>query len=173
MIGIFDSGVGGLTVYKEIAKALPNEDIIYLGDTKQFPYGNKSKVVKEQIDIIKGMKSIGYFTGKQDAIVAVTLKSGGGGASLSPVNIAHILPLGYQKEAKFYVPKYNVAKNIMDDWNLRTTIHWQPDIVFKDGKAEVIFYTSGVSANYSIVVEGVMQGGHILREVKELHVREN
>ena len=127
----------------------------------------------QQIDIIKGMKCIGYFTGKQDAIIAVTLKSGGVGASWSPVNIAHILPLGYQKEAKFYVPKYNVAKNRMDDWNLRTTIHWQPDIVFKDGKAEVIFYTSGVSANYSIVVEGVMQGGHILREVKELHVREN
>lgn len=43
MIGIFDSGVGGLTVFKEIAQTLPNEDIVYLGDTKQFPYGNKSK----------------------------------------------------------------------------------------------------------------------------------
>ena len=43
MIGIFDSGVGGLTVFKEISTNLPHEDIIYLGDTKQFPYGNKSK----------------------------------------------------------------------------------------------------------------------------------
>ncbi len=42
-IGIFDSGVGGLTVFSELIKALPNEDMIYLGDTKQFPYGNKSK----------------------------------------------------------------------------------------------------------------------------------
>ena len=42
-IGIFDSGVGGLTVLKEIRKKLPNENIIYLGDTKNFPYGNKSK----------------------------------------------------------------------------------------------------------------------------------
>lgn len=42
-IGIFDSGVGGLTVFSEIIKALPNENVIYLGDTKQFPYGNKSK----------------------------------------------------------------------------------------------------------------------------------
>lgn len=42
-IGVFDSGVGGLTVLTEIRKMLPNENIIYLGDTKNFPYGNKSK----------------------------------------------------------------------------------------------------------------------------------
>lgn len=42
-IGMFDSGVGGLTVFSEIVKKLPNEDIIYLGDTKNFPYGSKSK----------------------------------------------------------------------------------------------------------------------------------
>lgn len=42
-IGIFDSGVGGLTVLAEIRKALPNESIIYVGDTKNFPYGNRKK----------------------------------------------------------------------------------------------------------------------------------
>ena len=42
-IGMFDSGVGGLTVFTEIRKTLPNENIIYLGDTKNFPYGNKKK----------------------------------------------------------------------------------------------------------------------------------
>lgn len=42
-IGMFDSGVGGITVLKEVIKALPNEKIMYLGDTKSFPYGNKSK----------------------------------------------------------------------------------------------------------------------------------
>jgi len=41
-IGIFDSGVGGLTVLKEIAKLLPNEDLIYLGDTARVPYGIRS-----------------------------------------------------------------------------------------------------------------------------------
>ncbi|MDD5621577.1 MAG: glutamate racemase [Actinomycetota bacterium] len=38
-IGIFDSGVGGLTVLWEIMKAIPNESTIYFGDTKRFPYG--------------------------------------------------------------------------------------------------------------------------------------
>lgn len=42
-IGIFDSGLGGLTVLKEIGKILPNEDLTYLGDTAHVPYGGKSK----------------------------------------------------------------------------------------------------------------------------------
>jgi len=42
-IGVFDSGLGGLTVVKEIKKILPNERIIYLGDTARVPYGTRSK----------------------------------------------------------------------------------------------------------------------------------
>ena len=42
-IGVFDSGVGGLTVAKEIMAQMPNEKIIYFGDTARVPYGNKSK----------------------------------------------------------------------------------------------------------------------------------
>lgn len=42
-IGMFDSGIGGITVLKEVKRLLPNEKIIYLGDTKRFPYGSKSK----------------------------------------------------------------------------------------------------------------------------------
>ena len=41
-IGVFDSGLGGLNVLKELRKELPHEHFIYLGDTKRFPYGNKS-----------------------------------------------------------------------------------------------------------------------------------
>ncbi len=41
-IGIFDSGVGGLTVFEAIQKRLPNESLIYLGDTARVPYGNRS-----------------------------------------------------------------------------------------------------------------------------------
>lgn len=44
-IGIFDSGVGGLTVASEIIKALPHENIIYLGDTARVPYGTRSREV--------------------------------------------------------------------------------------------------------------------------------
>ena len=64
-IGMFDSGVGGLTVYKEVRKVYPNENIIYLGDTKSFPYGSKSKesiinLTKQGIDFLisKNVKAI-------------------------------------------------------------------------------------------------------------------
>lgn len=41
-IGLFDSGLGGLTVMREIVRLLPQENLIYLGDTARLPYGNKS-----------------------------------------------------------------------------------------------------------------------------------
>ena len=42
-IGVFDSGIGGLTVVNALTEALPNESIFYVGDTARVPYGNKSK----------------------------------------------------------------------------------------------------------------------------------
>lgn len=53
-IGVFDSGVGGLTVVKELIRQLPYEDIIYFGDTARVPYGIKSKetVIKFSIENI-------------------------------------------------------------------------------------------------------------------------
>ena len=42
-IGVFDSGIGGLTVLKEIMEQLPGEDIVYFGDTARIPYGTRSK----------------------------------------------------------------------------------------------------------------------------------
>ena len=56
-IGIFDSGIGGITVFSEIANDFPSENIIYLGDTAKFPYGGKSKetiieLTKENINFL-------------------------------------------------------------------------------------------------------------------------
>ena len=66
-IGIFDSGVGGITVLKEIYKQLPNEHLIYLGDTKNFPYGNKSKE-----EIIKfAIQNVEYLIKKNVKIIVI------------------------------------------------------------------------------------------------------
>ncbi len=53
-IGIFDSGLGGLTVLKALKKLLPQESFIYIGDTAHVPYGNKSPsaVIKYSTDIV-------------------------------------------------------------------------------------------------------------------------
>jgi len=54
-IGIFDSGIGGLTVFKALRAVLPNESLIYLGDTARVPYGTKSAetVVKYSLECAK------------------------------------------------------------------------------------------------------------------------
>jgi len=64
-IGVFDSGVGGLTVVAELVRNLPNESILYLGDTARLPYGTKSRATVERytrrnIDFLvgRGVKAI-------------------------------------------------------------------------------------------------------------------
>src|SRR5689334_18486207 len=50
-IGVFDSGVGGLTVVSALRAALPGEDIVYLGDTARVPYGSKSPRTVEKYSL--------------------------------------------------------------------------------------------------------------------------
>lgn len=55
-IGVFDSGIGGLTVAAELRRLLPNEDIFYIGDTARVPYGGKSQATIERYSVeISGM----------------------------------------------------------------------------------------------------------------------
>ncbi|MEE1086163.1 MAG: glutamate racemase [Schaedlerella sp.] len=58
-IGVFDSGVGGLTVVREIVRQLPNENIIYFGDTARVPYGSKSQntIIRFSEQIIRFLKT--------------------------------------------------------------------------------------------------------------------
>lgn len=60
-IGVFDSGIGGLTVAREIMRNLPTEKIVYFGDTARVPYGNKSKD-----NIIRYSKQIIHFLMEQE-----------------------------------------------------------------------------------------------------------
>jgi len=60
-IGVFDSGIGGLTVAREIMRQLPNEKIVYFGDTARVPYGSKS-----QDTIIRFSRQIVRFLRTQD-----------------------------------------------------------------------------------------------------------
>lgn len=64
-IGVFDSGVGGLTVVAALTRQLPNEEILYLGDTARLPYGTKSKetvtrYTRRNVDFLvgRGVKAV-------------------------------------------------------------------------------------------------------------------
>lgn len=63
-IGVFDSGVGGLTVAREIMRQIPNEKIIYFGDTARVPYGSKSKdtVTRFSKQIVRFLQSFDVKT---------------------------------------------------------------------------------------------------------------
>ena len=50
-VGVFDSGIGGLTVLHELLVALPREDFLYLGDTARFPYGERSREELERFSV--------------------------------------------------------------------------------------------------------------------------
>lgn len=60
-IGVFDSGVGGLTVVREIVRQMPNERIVYFGDTARLPYGSKSKdtIIRYSRQIIRFLRTQG------------------------------------------------------------------------------------------------------------------
>lgn len=58
-VGVFDSGVGGLTVAREISRQLPKENIVYFGDTARVPYGSKSQntIIRFSEQIIRFLKT--------------------------------------------------------------------------------------------------------------------
>lgn len=66
-IGVMDSGVGGLTVIKELQKMLPNEEFIYYGDSANCPYGNKTK--EEVIQLAE--RIIQFLNSKQVDIICI------------------------------------------------------------------------------------------------------
>lgn len=70
-IGIFDSGIGGLTVANAIKKALPNENIIYFGDTQHLPYGEKSKKAIQNFT----QKIISFLISKKCKIIIIACNS--------------------------------------------------------------------------------------------------
>lgn len=80
-IGVFDSGVGGLTVLRQIMKKLPHEDVIYLADTARIPYGGRSpqEIIKINNEIIpflidQGAKMIIMACGTSSAIAYPEVK---------------------------------------------------------------------------------------------------
>ena len=80
-IGVFDSGVGGLTVAREIMRQLPNERIVYFGDTARVPYGSKSKDTiirfsRQNIHFLrtKGVKAVVVACNTASALALETIR---------------------------------------------------------------------------------------------------
>jgi glutamate racemase len=87
-IGVFDSGIGGLTVVKELSRLLPDEKIIYFGDTARVPYGNKSKET-----VIHYSLQIAYFLLKKKIKLLVVACNSASSVSLPTLKRHFHIPI--------------------------------------------------------------------------------
>ena len=87
-IGFFDSGVGGLTVLKEVIRSLPQEDTIYLGDTARVPYGTKSPET-----VIRYARQISSFLVRRDIKLLVVACNTASAVSLDALKSEFSLPI--------------------------------------------------------------------------------
>ena len=124
----------------------------------------------EQIDIIKGPKAVAYLDAKRNCIVAITTKRGeqGFNTRFIDTNMAMWSPLGYQQPAEIYSPHYDQLSTDNNKPDLRTTIYWKPDIILKDGKATISFFTADSPSTYQVVAEGISSDGKVFRKEMKL-----
>jgi glutamate racemase len=87
-IGVFDSGVGGLTVLQEIHRHLPQESILYFGDTARVPYGNR-----EPEEIIQFVREILWMMAKRNVKMAIMACSTGSALALDVVQDEFDFPI--------------------------------------------------------------------------------
>ena len=101
MIGIFDSGVGGLTVVKQVKQALPQYKIVYFGDTARVPYGNKSpEIIKKY-----SQQDLEFLLQKGAKIIVIACHTASAVAS------------GYLREKYPAVPIFDVVRPGLDQAN--------------------------------------------------------
>lgn len=105
-IGIFDSGIGGLTVLKEMEEQLPGENFIYLGDTLNFPYGDKTK---EEI-IAFSKKNIQYLINQNVKMIVIACGTATSQALDRMKEIFAIPIIGIIEPTVDYVEKLNLKK---------------------------------------------------------------
>ena len=132
-IGIFDSGVGGLTVFSEMIKALPSEDMIYLGDTKQFPYGNKSK----QTIIELAKKNIEFLIKQGVKMVVIACGTATSQALLEVQEIYDIPIVGIIEPTVEKLGRVNTVGVIATTGTIRSNA-WKKSIIEKMPNVKVI-----------------------------------
>lgn len=87
-IGVFDSGVGGLTVLREIYRQLPNESILYFGDTARLPYG-----IRSQAEILQFVREILFWMRQQGVKMVIMACHTGSALALEAVRSEFDIPI--------------------------------------------------------------------------------
>jgi len=166
-IGIFDSGVGGLTVFKEIEKALPNENLIYFGDTAHVPYGSKSKetIVKFSTDNVlfllqKKVKMVVIACNTASAMALDGLKD------IFSIPILGVIEAGANKALQI---SCNKKIGVIGTKATVRSQSYEKEILKKDSAAKVF---SASCPLFVPMVEDGMLSGKIVDSVVELYLKD-
>ena len=129
--------------------------------------------IVKQIDFIPGSAAITFGGGRyKGGVICITTKDGSEKANRRvDYTLKVASPLGYQKPAEFYAPRYDTGGGgIGEGTDLRETLYWNPSIAIDGNKqARFNFYTNDVtSTSYTITVEGVTQSGELIHAVKKI-----
>ena len=127
-----------------------------------------------QVDILTTPVNLTFYNRPDRtpcAVIAIYTRAGKIHASPIIPYIKSVMPLGFQKPAEFYAPKYDIpTQNTKPD--LRTTIHWQPSLITDEtGTANFSFYTADAPSTYTVVIEGVTDDGKIVYKRDKIVVR--
>ncbi len=153
-IGIFDSGVGGLTVLKEIENILPNEDIIYFGDTARVPYGNKSKST-----IIKfSTENILFLLKKKVKIIVIACNTASSLALDYLKDIFSIPIIGVIEAGANKALKLSVNKKIAVIGTRSTITSGSYEQAIKKNNKGVKVYSEACPLFVPLVEEGILSG---------------
>ena len=153
-IGIFDSGVGGLTVLKEIRKVLPNEKIYYLGDTARVPYGEKTKEL-----IVRYSKQITEFLLEQNVDAIVVACNTATSLALEELKETFRVPIIGVVDAGVKTALYTTKNNKIGVIGTKATINskkYETEIKNKNSKIEV--YSKSCPLFVPVIEEGITKG---------------
>lgn len=125
----------------------------------------------EFIDVLKGPETAIFGSrGAGGAVALYTRKGLPSYRAETPTGLLTFIHPGYHKAKQFYSPQYNVEREEHKIPDFRATLHWEPELIFENNRAETTFYSSDQSGNFIIRVEGMFTNGEPFFEESVMRV---
>lgn len=126
----------------------------------------------EFIDVLKGPSAAIYGSRGAGGLILVftRLDSSGNIREINPEGFYAFLHPGYHQAKQFYNPNYDIPKEEHRIPDFRTTLYWNPDLKFENGKSEIVFYTSDQPGQLTIRLEGMLTNGKPFFEERMIYV---
>lgn len=166
-IGIFDSGVGGLTVLRQIQNIIPREDIIYFGDTARVPYGNKSKQT-----VIKFSTENAHFLAKRKVKMIVVACNTSSSFSLEHLRGIFNIPIVGVIEAGVSMAlqvSHSMRIGVIGTKSTIASESYQKEIRRMNRSAKL--YSSSCPLFVPLVEEGILHG-KVVSEAIKMYLRD-